>query len=206
MLTIVRKGQEISFEPAFSCQAEAVNFIRHHRLEQKSDFVYSLLKQRADKRLSAKQEAWLFFIATEHKARLEKKAAPAADDDALALDGLTNVLRSAMGNGLKRPSLALQSDAGEITVKPGRQGVFWVTLNGELRGKIEASGKASLWKLGNAQEAVEKALMFATLQPLQALQQFGKITGRCSCCRRTLTDAKSIELGIGPICKAKFGL
>lgn len=206
-LTVIRKGQAITFEPAFTSQAEAANFLRHHRMEQKSEFIYSLLKQRADKGLSAKQEAWLLFLATEHKARIEKKAAPtSADDEALALDGLVNVLRNAMGNGLKRPSLSLQTEAGEIEVKPGRDGVFWITMGGQLRGKIEGNGKAFLWKLNNAQEAVEKALLFATLKPLEALQQFGHFTGRCSCCRRRLTDPQSIELGIGPVCKAKFGL
>ena len=169
-LTVIRKGQAITFESAFASQAEAANFLRHHRMEQKSEFINNLLKQRANKGLSAKQEAWLFFLATEHKARIEKKAAPAsADDEALALDGLVNVLRNAMGNGLKRPSLSLQTEAGEIEVKPGRDGVFWITMGGQLRGKIEGNGKASLWKLNNAQEAVEKALLFATLKPLEAL-------------------------------------
>lgn len=207
MLTITRKdGQTIEFEPAFASQAEAANFLRHHRQERNS-FVHSLLQQRSERGLSAKQEAWLLFLATEHKTKIEGKAQPKpANDDALALDGLATVLKAAMGNGLKRPVLCLQSEAGEITLKAGRGACFWITLNGELCGKLEPTGQASLWKLGNATDAVEKALMFATMQPLKAMQQFGRITGRCSCCRRTLTDPQSVELGIGPICKAKFGL
>lgn len=207
MLTITRKdGQVISFEPAFSSQAEAANFLRHHRLER-NEFIYSLLKQRSERGLSAKQEAWLLFLATEHKAKLEGKAQPQPkqDDDSLALDGLATVLKAAMGNGLKRPVLRLQSDAGEIMLKVGRDG-FWITLNAELCGKLEHSGKASLWKLGQAHETVESALLVAAMQPLKAMQQFGHVTGRCSCCRRKLTDPQSVELGIGPICKTKFGL
>jgi hypothetical protein len=207
MLTITRKnGETIEFEPAFASQAEAANFLRHHRLER-NEFVFSLLKQRAERGLSPKQANWLLFLATEHKAKLENKA-PAAqkrNDDALALDGLAAVLKAAMGNGLKRPVLCLQSDAGEITLKAGRGSCFWITFNGELCGKLEQDGTAALWKLGSAIESVEKALMFAALQPLQAMQQFGRLTGRCSCCRRTLTDPVSVQLGIGPICKAKFG-
>ena len=34
----------------------------------------------------------------------------------------------------------------------------------------------------------------------------GKMTGACSCCGRTLTDATSVEMGIGPICAEKWGL
>lgn len=207
MLTVTRKnGQTISFEPAFRSQAEAANFLRHHRLER-NEFVFSLLKQRAERGLSAKQEAWLLFLATEHKAKLDGKAQPQPkqDEDSLALDGLAAVLKAAMGNGLKRPVLCLQSDAGEIMLKAGR-GCFWITLNAELCGKLEQSGKASLWKLGQAHEIVERTLLMAAMQPLHAMQQFGHVTGRCSCCRRKLTDPQSVELGIGPICKAKFGL
>lgn len=209
LLTVTRKnGETIQFEPAFASQAEAANFLRHHRLER-NEFIYSLLKQRADRGLSPKQANWLLFLATEHKAKLEKKAAPKQakqpQQDALALDGLAAVLNAAKGNGLKRPSLSLQSDAGEVAVKPGRA-CFWITLDGELCGKLEQDGTAALWKLGSNHDAVEKALLMAAMQPLKAMQHFGHLTGRCSCCRRTLTDPVSVELGIGPICKAKFGL
>lgn len=209
MLTITRKdGQVISFEPAFASQAEAANFLRHHRLER-NEFIYSLLKQRSERGLSAKQEAWLLFLATEHKAKLEGKpqSQPQGkqDNDGLALDGLAAAMKAAMGNGLKRPVLCLQSAAGELMLKAGRE-CFWITLNTELCGKLEHSGKATLWKLGQAHEAVETTLLMAAMQPLQAMQQFGHVTGRCSCCRRKLTDPQSIEQGIGPVCKAKFGL
>jgi hypothetical protein len=33
---------------------------------------------------------------------------------------------------------------------------------------------------------------------------FGKLYGRCVVCGRTLTDEESIELGIGPVCRAKL--
>lgn len=52
----------------------------------------------------------------------------------------------------------------------------------------------------------EKRILAAAANPLEAIIAFGKQTGRCGICRRTLTDAKSVELGIGPICKGKFGL
>ena len=35
--------------------------------------------------------------------------------------------------------------------------------------------------------------------------EYGRATGTCSCCGRTLTNRLSIELGIGPICRGNFG-
>lgn len=33
---------------------------------------------------------------------------------------------------------------------------------------------------------------------------YGKLTGRCVCCGRLLTDSKSVELGIGPVCAKRW--
>lgn len=42
--------------------------------------------------------------------------------------------------------------------------------------------------------------------PLAAAIRFGRLTGTCACCGRELTNGASIELGIGPVCKKKWGL
>ena len=39
---------------------------------------------------------------------------------------------------------------------------------------------------------------------LEAVKEIGRATGRCSICSRTLTDPKSIELGIGSTCIKRF--
>ena len=33
---------------------------------------------------------------------------------------------------------------------------------------------------------------------------YGKLTGRCVCCGRLLTDSKSVDLGIGPVCLKRW--
>lgn len=46
-----------------------------------------------------------------------------------------------------------------------------------------------------------------TLMDLDAAKAFGQLYGFCGCCGRRLTDDSeggSIELGIGPVCRAKF--
>lgn len=42
--------------------------------------------------------------------------------------------------------------------------------------------------------------------PLDAAVRYGQLTGKCSCCGRTLTNHESIEAGIGPICAEKWGM
>lgn len=44
-----------------------------------------------------------------------------------------------------------------------------------------------------------------TLLSLEEAMEFGKATGQCCVCARTLTNPESIELGIGPICRQGFG-
>ena len=42
--------------------------------------------------------------------------------------------------------------------------------------------------------------------PMNAAIEFGRISGVCSCCNKTLTNALSLELGIGPECRKKYFL
>lgn len=51
----------------------------------------------------------------------------------------------------------------------------------------------------------EKALLECADDPKAASIKFGRLTGSCACCGRELTDPKSVELGIGPICADKWG-
>jgi len=50
------------------------------------------------------------------------------------------------------------------------------------------------------------ALAAIAADPRGEAVRYGQRTGTCSCCGRTLTDGKSIDAGIGPICAAKWGL
>ncbi len=52
----------------------------------------------------------------------------------------------------------------------------------------------------------EKAILQAAANPLEAIIAFGRQTGKCSICRRPLTDPESVQAGVGPICRAKYGL
>ena len=42
--------------------------------------------------------------------------------------------------------------------------------------------------------------------PVEFLELFGKLTGSCCICGRTLTNEESVIRGIGPICAQRFGI
>jgi hypothetical protein len=50
-----------------------------------------------------------------------------------------------------------------------------------------------------------EGVVSAAANPLEAARLHGQRTGSCSCCGRELTNAESIALGIGPICRERFG-
>ena len=50
------------------------------------------------------------------------------------------------------------------------------------------------------------ALVAIAANPRGEAVRYGMRTGTCSCCGRTLTNAESIKLGIGPICASRWGL
>ena len=55
-------------------------------------------------------------------------------------------------------------------------------------------------------DATAPALAAIAADPRGEAVRHGQRTGRCSCCGRELTKHASIDLGLGPICAAKWGL
>ena len=57
---------------------------------------------------------------------------------------------------------------------------------------------------GKYQGEIQDALRSILANPLEAQKAYGKLTGTCGRCGRTLEDAESIANGIGPICAEKW--
>ena len=53
---------------------------------------------------------------------------------------------------------------------------------------------------------IQKELAAILANPIEAQQEYGRLTGTCGACGRHLEDEASIELGIGPICRGKLGM
>ena len=70
-------------------------------------------------------------------------------------------------------------------------------------GKVTPSGEFVRSKACTDEQAA--AVEAVALNPLEAALRYGRVTGQCSCCGRELTNHKSVEDGIGPICRDKWG-
>lgn len=155
-----------------------------------SDFCKSLVKQyEGYGRLSDKQWAAVRRMIEQDKTRAVVDFSP-----------IKAVMDTASANGLKYPMIRLQtftvSKAPESGSNPG---FLYIKEDGIYKGKISPDGKFF------GDPAILKDLTNLATDPLAALKAYGRETGTCSCCGRELTDPSSIEMGIGPICAAKFG-
>ena len=97
--------------------------------------------------------------------------------------------------------------AGDITIsrRNGDQ-LCWIKHKDadKVLGKIDG-GVLTLWnRAGVDLQPVRDILNEFEGAPLQTAMKYGKLAGRCCSCGRELTDDRSIEAGIGPVCAEKF--
>lgn len=99
-----------------------------------------------------------------------------------------------IGSGLKiSRAPASGRNAGHLYVKDAESGYL---------GKVSPDG---VWHPVRGVEAsVADELREFAAHPLGAAKEYGRRTGQCCVCGRTLTNAASIEAGIGPICAEAF--
>ena len=137
-----------------------------------------------------------------------KKAAEKANAEASApsfdLRKIHEVFANALARGKNRRAL-LGGDNMKITPAPERgknAGHLYVKVDGEYAGKVDPAGKFhKAWK---TDIAVEEDLKKIAADPMGEARLYGMRTGTCACCGRELTDPKSIDRGIGPICAEKW--
>lgn len=98
--------------------------------------------------------------------------------------------------GAYKFSLACQHsvNANCIYVKRGQLYVGKITKDGKFFASRDAS-----------EEDIAKIKEIGA-DPFEALVAHGKQTGYCGCCGRLLENPESVRLGIGPICRGKWGL
>lgn len=153
-------------------------------------------------RLTENQENAVYKSIARDEDREERERTPAAK---VEMAGLLKAFGNAFESGLKRPKLTIGllqfSKAPDHGKNPG---CLYAKHNGQYIGKITAEGNfhksfacadsdlADIKALGN--DVLAKAV------------EHGRRTGNCACCGRQLTDPKSVERGIGPICKDNWGI
>ncbi len=127
------------------------------------------------------------------------RAAPVVE-----IAAIEKAFASAKASGIKYPKLRLDrfmfSPAPATGANPGA--VYVVDERETYLGKV-LGGRLNL-KYGVPKD-VSDAIASAVNDPHAAAVAYGKRFGRCSVCSRTLTNEESINLGIGPICRQRFG-
>lgn len=184
--TVTKKGQEINFDSFFQHLDDAKNYLNQNL--QYSQFAMDLVCRRNP---SEKQEAWIHYLATEH---YNEANAPQVNGEYISL---VEKLYSGVKSKNRKFHLHLPSNVAISTVIRGvNAGGVYVFENGNYVAKITSNGVLK----GNVSEDVKLILDDACDNLLKLAQLYGHESGVCAVCHRELTDPKSIELGIGPIC------
>lgn len=173
-----------------------------HEASQHSTFMASLRDQLNSKgQLSERQLDAIRNAMAKKAAAIAAKEAARPVVDISAIEALFDTAR---GNGLKRLAFRTEhidiSAAKENSANPG---ALYVKHDGEYVGKI-AGGKFHATRAARTDTLT--LIEAVAVDPMGQAVMYGRAVGRCSCCGRELTDPKSIEMGIGPICAEKWGL
>jgi hypothetical protein len=186
--------------------------------EKGNDFALSMLASLNDwGRLTENQEAAVRKGMVRKAEWAEKNKAESAARDkrtadaALDLSGLLNAFANAVASGLKAPKLTIGklriSRAKDTSRNPG---YLYVNLDAAdyydrtYYGKISPAGEFFAGR--DCTDEIFKEVVKLSGDVLAAAQAHGALTGNCSMCNRELTNELSVQLGIGPICRAKWGL
>jgi hypothetical protein len=162
--------------------------------------------------MSEAQVSWVYKIAEDVR---QLKDAPSEQVEAPRSIDASNILASlaeARAKGIKKPMLRLLMPRDcHIKIKymsVGKNaGGCWVTSNDNLIGKIDDGGVFTFTGKPYTNDFICDVFEFiesVNSDVKSSLESYGKMTNRCGCCGKTLTDPKSIALNIGPVCLEKF--
>ena len=82
-------------------------------------------------------------------------------------------------------------------------GALYVKVDGEYAGKVK---EGKWFGLRTAPQDTLSKLQQIANSPLDSAVAYGRKTGNCAMCGRSLTKHESVDRGIGPICAERFGL
>lgn len=159
-----------------------------------NDFAASLVAQWDRKgTLSDKQQYWAKKIAGEQSTK-----------EIVDLTPIKNMFENARNAGYKRAKYRAEGITLSLAGTNSRNaGAIYVKdFTGNYLGKVQDN----VFHPAYMGESAIEPLKLIAVNPLQAAIRYGQQTGQCACCGRELTNSESIQLGIGPICREKWGL
>jgi hypothetical protein len=134
----------------------------------------------------------------------ERRAQRAAGAESVDLSSIVAMFDHAKTSGYKRP--VYRAEGIKISLAPessANAGALYVkTDEGDYLGKV-ADGK--FYGTRDATDEHKQALAVIAENPKDAAIRYGRQTGSCACCGRPLSNKQSVDLGIGPICRDKWG-
>lgn len=143
---------------------------------------------------------------------IERAAAAKAEREAAAptmegagLSKLVEAFARAQASKLKSPKVRIGDIVFSLAkAASANAGCLYVkTKGGSYLGKITPAAK--FLKVRECTTEQEAQVVEIGRDPLAAAIAHGKRTGNCAICGRELTNAESVERGIGPICAENFG-
>jgi hypothetical protein len=145
------------------------------------------------------------IAADEARAKEWAAAPPTAQVAGGGFDRMLKAFAAANASGLKNPKFRV-GDYAFKPAKPGSKnpGCVYVTRGDTYLGRITAQG--AYFESRDSSPADRARIELICKDPFAAAVLHGQQTGRCSCCGAELTNPESIKLGIGPICRSKWGL
>lgn len=181
------------------------NFKRIEAASMWSEFARSLIDQHnVGKAWSEKQIASLVRMSDKLEAKdAERAEQRKADEVTVDLSAVRAMFETAYGNGYKRPVYRAEGLVISRAPSHGRNpGALYVkdasdTYLGKIVGTVYTPSRDA--------KDTAAALAVIAQDPLAAAVAYGRRTGQCACCGRTLTNHESIERGIGPICAERWG-
>lgn len=202
MVSVSTRRGVVTFETSLTWD-EAITEVLTLSFEG-NEFASSLI-EREEKNLymSESQVSWVYKLAQDaiNDRNIENKIESVDASNILAS------VAEARARGIKKPVLRLveKESGAQIKIKymsAGKNaGGCWVTRNGALVGKIDDCGQFT-----SREQDIFEFIESVNSDVQGALKSYGAITSHCGCCGLPLTNKKSIELGIGPICLDKYGL
>lgn len=159
--------------------------------------------------LTEKQHAAVTRLRLADEQRTAQRAVEAAqraeNAPVVTLAKIEDAFSTAIGKGIKRPKLRLDTFKFSLAPATGRNaGAIYVVdaAEGQYLGKI-ADGK--FLRVRECNDDQEQRIVAAAADPHAAAIAYGQRTGNCCICDRELTNHASIDAGIGPICAGRMG-
>lgn len=150
-------------------------------------------------RFSETQQLWLLKLAADLQQPQQQGAKPSV------FQGLVDAMARLQEGRKGRVILRLQGVTLKFCTMGGNAGGIYLSRGDSYLGKITSAGRLFVSGLGEqATIALEQQLADAARDPQAAAIEYGKASGSCACCGRTLSDPVSIWGGIGPICLEKL--